>query len=89
MPVSQSSGRTRKPVTTQFGIDLGTLMGGAIVMEVVFGLPGLGREVVQAIINQDLPIIIGVTILSSAMVLTTNLLVDFVQSLLDPRVRMH
>ncbi len=39
------------PVTTQFGIDLGTLMGGAIVAEVVFGLPGLGREVVQAIIN--------------------------------------
>lgn len=77
------------PVTTQFGIDLGTLMGGAIVTEVVFGLPGLGREVVQAIINQDLPIIIGVTILSSALVVAANLVVDLVQALLDPRVRVH
>jgi peptide/nickel transport system permease protein len=77
------------PVTTQFGIDLGTLMGGAIVTEVVFGLPGLGREVVQAIINQDLPVIIGVTILSSALVVTANLVVDVVQALLDPRVRVH
>jgi peptide/nickel transport system permease protein len=76
-------------VTTQFGIDLGTLMGGAIVTEVVFGLPGLGREVVQAIINQDLPVNIGVTILSSALVVTANLVVDVVQALLDPRVRVH
>jgi peptide/nickel transport system permease protein len=64
-------------------------MGGAIVTEVVFGLPGLGREVVQAIINQDLPVIIGVTLLSSALVVTANLVVDAVQALLDPRVRLH
>jgi len=75
------------PVVTQFGIDLGTLLGGAIVTEVVFGLPGLGREVVQAILKQDLPVIIGVTILSSALVVVANLLVDVCQSLLDPRVR--
>jgi peptide/nickel transport system permease protein len=75
------------PVVTQFGIDLGTLLGGAIVTEVVFGLPGLGREVVQAIIKQDLPVIIGVTILSSTLVVVANLLVDVCQSLLDPRVR--
>jgi len=75
------------PVVTQFGIDLGTLMGGAIVTEVVFGLPGLGREVVQAIGKQDLPVIIGVTILSSALIVSANVVVDFVHSLLDPRVR--
>jgi peptide/nickel transport system permease protein len=75
------------PVVTQFGIDLGTLLGGAIVTEVVFGLPGLGREVVQAIVKQDLPVIIGVTILSSALVVVASLLVDVCQSLLDPRVR--
>jgi peptide/nickel transport system permease protein len=75
------------PVVTQFGIDLGTLLGGAIVTEVVFGLPGLGREVVQAITKQDLPVIIGVTILSSALVVTASLLVDACHSLLDPRVR--
>jgi peptide/nickel transport system permease protein len=77
------------PVVTQFGIDLGTLLGGAIVTEVVFGLPGLGREVVQAITKQDLPVIIGVTILSSALVVTASLLVDVCHSLLDPRVRAN
>ena len=75
------------PIVTQFGIDLGTLMGGAIVTEVVFGLPGLGREVVHAIAKQDLPVIIGVTILSSALIVTANVVVDLVQALLDPRVR--
>jgi peptide/nickel transport system permease protein len=75
------------PIVTQFGIDLGTLMGGAIVTEVVFGLPGLGREVVQAIAKQDLPVIIGVTILSSALIVTANIVVDMVQALLDPRMR--
>jgi peptide/nickel transport system permease protein len=75
------------PIVTQFGIDLGTLMGGAIVTEVVFGLPGLGREVVQAIAKQDLPVIIGVTILSSTLIVTANVVVDMVQALLDPRMR--
>jgi peptide/nickel transport system permease protein len=75
------------PIVTQFGIDLGTLMGGAIVTEVVFGLPGLGREVVQAIAKQDLPVIIGVTILSSTLIVAANVVVDLVQALLDPRVR--
>jgi peptide/nickel transport system permease protein len=76
------------PVVTQFGIDLGTLLGGAIVTEQVFGLPGLGREVVQAIITQDLPVIIGITILSCALVVAANLAVDLCYVLLDPRVRV-
>ena len=75
------------PIVTQFGIDVGTLLGGAIVTEVVFGLPGLGREVVQAIIKQDLPVIIGVTIFASALVVAANLIVDLGYALLDPRVR--
>ena len=53
----------------------------------VFGLPGLGREVVQAILKQDLPVVIGVTILSSALVVSANLLVDVLHAALDPRVR--
>jgi peptide/nickel transport system permease protein len=77
------------PVVTQFGIDLGTLMGGAIVTEVVFGLPGLGREAVQAITTQDLPIIIGITIISSVLVVVANLVVDVAYALLDPRVRLQ
>ena len=76
------------PVVTQFGIDLGTLLGGAIVTEVVFGLPGLGREAVQAITTQDLPLIIGITILSSAFVVVANFAVDLCCALLNPRVRI-
>ena len=77
------------PVVSQFGIDVGSLMGGAIVTEVVFGLPGLGREAVQAIANQDLPIIMGITILSAALVVAANLVVDILQAVMDPRVRLE
>ena len=64
------------PVLSQFGIDIGTLMGGVIVTEVVFGLPGLGREAVQAITNQDLPIIMGITLLSALLVVAANLVLE-------------
>ena len=77
------------PVLSQFGIDIGTLMGGVIVTEVVFGLPGLGREAVQAITNQDLPIIMGITLLSALLVVAANLVVDLLQAALDPRVRLE
>jgi peptide/nickel transport system permease protein len=77
------------PVMTQFGVDLGSLLGGAIVTEVVFGLPGLGREAVLAITTQDLPVIIGITILSSTLVVVANLVVDSCYALLDPRVRVR
>ena len=76
------------PVVSQFGIDLGAVMGGAIVTEVVFGLPGLGREAVLAITTQDLPVIMGITILSAVLVVAANLLVDLVHALLDPRIRL-
>ena len=77
------------PIVSQFGVDLGGLLGGAIVTEVVFGLPGLGREAVQAIQAQDLPVIMGITILSAVLVVAANLVVDLVQALLDPRVRLE
>jgi peptide/nickel transport system permease protein len=77
------------PVVSQFGIDLGTLLGGAIVTEVVFGLPGLGREAVQAITTQDLPIIMGITMLSTMLVVVANLGVDLWHALLDPRIRLE
>lgn len=77
------------PVVSQFGIDLGTLLGGAIVTEVVFGLPGLGREAVQAITTQDLPVIMGITLISAGLVVAANLVVDLCHALLDPRVRLE
>jgi peptide/nickel transport system permease protein len=76
------------PVTTQFGIDLGTLLGGIIVTETVFSLPGLGQQIVNSITRQDLPVIIGFVILASAFIVVANILVDALYAVLDPRVRL-
>jgi peptide/nickel transport system permease protein len=77
------------PVVTQFGIDFATALGGAILTESVFGLPGLGRESVQAIENQDLPVIVGIVIVAAAAIILANILVDMMYAVLDPRVRLH
>src|SRR5664279_1358851 len=77
------------PVVTQFGIDFAGVLGGAILTESVFGLPGLGRESVQAIENQDLPVIIGIVIVAAAAIILANILVDMMYAVLDPRVRLH
>jgi len=77
------------PVASQFGIDVGTLLGGAIITETVFGMPGLGYTAVQSIQNQDLPVIIGIVIIASAAVIVANILVDIFYAVLDPRVRLH
>jgi peptide/nickel transport system permease protein len=77
------------PVVSQFGIDVGTLVGGAILTETVFGLPGLGYISVSAIEQQDLPVIIGIVIVATAAVVVANILVDIVYAVLDPRVRLH
>ncbi|MDQ6846921.1 MAG: ABC transporter permease [Candidatus Dormibacteraeota bacterium] len=76
------------PIITQFGIDIATVLGGAIVTEAVFGLPGLGRAVVQSISQQDLPVIQGVVILASGFVIVANIAVDAIYALLDARVRL-
>jgi peptide/nickel transport system permease protein len=76
------------PVVTQFGIDLGTLLGGVIVTETVFGLPGLGKQVVDSITGQDLPVIIAVVILASTFIVVANIVVDALYAVLDPRVRL-
>jgi len=76
------------PVVTQFGIDLGTLVGGAAVTESVFGIDGIGRTALTAINQQDLPVIVGIVIFASACVVAANLLVDLAYAWLDPRVRL-
>ncbi len=77
------------PVVTQFGLDVGTLIGGAIITESVFNLPGLGYTAVQAIGQQDLPVVIGVVIVASAGVVIANVVVDIFYGVLDPRVRLN
>ncbi|TDB93894.1 ABC transporter permease [Actinomadura sp. 7K534] len=75
------------PVVTQFGIDLGALVGSTIVIEKVFGLQGVGQLVHQSIAAGDTPVIIGVTLLVTVCVIAANLVVDICYSLLDPRLR--
>lgn len=79
---------TMTPILTMLGMDLGALIGGAILTESTFNLPGLGRAVLDAIRNQDLPIILGVTLITSLAVLLANLVVDVLYAVIDPRVRL-
>jgi peptide/nickel transport system permease protein len=76
-------------VVTQLGIDIGVLLGGAVVTENIFGLPGLGQLAVQSVTNQDLPVIIGIVMLGAAFVVVANFAVDVFYAVLDPRVRAH
>jgi peptide/nickel transport system permease protein len=75
------------PIVTQLGIDVGALLGGAIITENVFGLPGLGQLAVQSVTTQDLPVIVGIVLLASFFVVLANIVVDLLYAVLDPRVR--
>jgi peptide/nickel transport system permease protein len=77
------------PVVSQFGIDVGTLVGGAILTETTFSMPGLGYTAVQAIGYNDLPVVIGISIIATVGVVVANILVDIGYAVLDPRVRIH
>lgn len=75
------------PVVTQLGIDVGALLGGAIITEDVFGLPGLGQLAVQSVTTQDLPVIVGIVLVAAFFVVLANTVVDLLYAVLDPRVR--
>ena len=75
------------PIITIFGLDLGLLLGGAILTETTFSLPGLGQFTILAIQNQDLPEIMGVVMLASFFIVIANLIVDILYAAIDPRVR--
>ncbi len=77
------------PVLTQFGVDVAVALGGAILTESVFSLPGLGRESVIAITFQDLPVIVGIVIIAATAVVVMNIIVDMLYAVLDPRVKLH
>jgi peptide/nickel transport system permease protein len=75
------------PVVTAAGLDLGILLGGVILTETVFNIPGIGRLAYDAIINADLPIIQGTVLLGAFFIVTANLIVDILYAFIDPRVR--
>ncbi|WP_103063944.1 ABC transporter permease [Actinomyces qiguomingii] len=74
------------PVLTYFALDLGGMLGGAVITERVFSMPGLGALLMDAVGSTDLPVITGVTLVSAAFVIVANLLMDAVASFIDPRV---
>ena len=75
------------PVVTMYGLDLGILLGGAIITEQIFNIPGIGALTVDAINGSDLPILLGVVLVAAGAVIVLNLLVDIAYAALDPRVR--
>jgi len=74
------------PVVTLFGLDLGQLLGGAVITEKIFSMQGLGSLLIDAVGNLDLPVVLGVTLFSAFLIVVANLLVDLTYSRLDPRV---
>jgi peptide/nickel transport system permease protein len=76
-------------VVTQFGIDLGILLGGAVVTESIFGLPGLGQLAILSMTEQDLPVVTGIVMIGAVFVVVGNIVVDMIYPILDPRVRLR
>ena len=77
------------PVIAMIGIDIGVFMGGIVVVESVFGWPGIGQLAWQAIQRVDIPIIMGVTLVSAFAIVLGNLLADLIAPLIDPRIRLR
>ena len=77
------------PIIAMIGIDIGYFMGGIVVVESVFGWPGIGQLAWQAIQRVDIPIIMGVTLVSAAAIVVGNLVADLVAPLIDPRIKLR
>jgi len=77
------------PIIAMIGIDIGIFMGGMVVVESVFGWPGIGQLAWQAIQRVDIPIIMGVTMVSATAIVLGNLLADIVTPFIDPRIKMR
>jgi len=77
------------PIVAMIGLDIGLFMSGAVVVESVFGWPGIGQLAWQAIQQVDIPIIMGVTLVAAVAIVMGNLLADLVAPLVDPRIRIH
>ena len=76
------------PVVTSVGLQVANLLSGALLVEFVFGWPGIGRLAVNAIFRRDSPLLLGIMIFSAAMTIVANLLTDLTYRLIDPRIRV-
>lgn len=76
------------PVVTLFGVQLGTMLGGSVLVETVFSWPGLGRLAFEAVAQRDINLLLGILLLCSVLVILANILVDLAYAWLDPRIRL-
>ena len=76
------------PVVSQLGVDIGTLAGGAVVTETVFGLGGIGQQSVTSIFNGDTPVVLGIVLVAALFVVVANIVVDALYSILYLRVQL-
>ena len=76
------------PIVTAAGLDLATLLGGAVITEAVFNLPGLGRLAIDSVTDADLPVITATVLVASTFIIVANLVVDILYAVIDPRVRL-
>jgi peptide/nickel transport system permease protein len=75
------------PVVTVIGVTTAVLIGGAVITEIVFNIPGLGRLVISAILRRDYPVVQGVVLVTAATYVLINLVVDLLYAFIDPRIR--
>ncbi len=76
------------PLITAAGLDLAGLLGGAIITESIFSLPGIGSLSIRSVLDYDLPVIVGVTLVAATFIIVANLIVDLLYAAIDPRVRL-
>ena len=72
---------------TVIGINLGAAIGGTVILETIFALPGMGAELISSIASRDVPVVEGIVVVIACAVVLTNLVVDLLYALLDPRIR--
>jgi ABC-type dipeptide/oligopeptide/nickel transport system permease component len=75
------------PIITVAGIQIAALLGGTVIVETIFGLPGVGRYIFEAIANRDYPVVQGVTLVIATLFVLVSLAVDILYAVLDPRLR--
>ena len=77
------------PIVTYIGMDVGFLLGGAVITETIFTRPGIGLLAVQALRDKDIPMVLGTVLFSSFVIIIANLLTDISYAVLDPRVKIE
>ena len=77
------------PIVTMAGLQVSSLLGGSVIVETIFGWPGIGRLAFEAVFKRDVPLVMGILLLSSVLVLVVSLLVDLLYTRLDPRIRLR